>query len=521
MGQFYSREFDGDPYIDLMRSLPERELVWWAQKVIWLAEGFTFVDHFARTYPRLFQHKCSRCNGAGVLTCPGCAGTKVPLGLTGSGRKPGELGAVDAAASSGPSRLQVFSALPGGRGAGSAAAAAAAGVGAESAAAAAGAVGECRLCGDACAWDVENEWMDRWREWESRLAYYDKATAPLMDEWYEDIINAGNLEEDTPPVEDEPPGPEVTGRFADDERLIAKDKRRFAALVKRFGHPYDADATLGYQIVDPTASMGENIWNMAQVYNSTPPELNPYRTAHLAGKAGGGGGGAAGAGAGGGAGGSGLIDPALASQAALEAFDQEIVQEAAIMQNLEAAVQDLPKPHRFVATAGTIPCTECAGQAWHYSLMPNTQRLFGIERPIWTDRLARLEKYWTPQRLSDPSRTGHVLPYGEHGLRSLLAAAEGGEGADLMEAVVGRAPESTARYRRDLELLVTHPELRDGRLRVPEGLNTLGLYLQGGDNAGESAGEGGRDLAAVASPLQLPDAAAAGGSRRQLATSRG
>jgi hypothetical protein len=37
MGQFYSKEFDGDPYIDLMRSLPERELTWWAQKVIWVS----------------------------------------------------------------------------------------------------------------------------------------------------------------------------------------------------------------------------------------------------------------------------------------------------------------------------------------------------------------------------------------------------------------------------------------------------------------------------------------------------
>lgn len=26
---------------------------------------------------------------------------------------------------------------------------------------------------------------------------------------YEDVINAGNLEEDTAPVEEEPPGPEV------------------------------------------------------------------------------------------------------------------------------------------------------------------------------------------------------------------------------------------------------------------------------------------------------------------------
>lgn len=47
----------------------------------------------------------------------------------------------------------------------------------------AGADGGCRVCGTACAWDAESEWMERWGEWESRLAYYDKATGPLMDEW--------------------------------------------------------------------------------------------------------------------------------------------------------------------------------------------------------------------------------------------------------------------------------------------------------------------------------------------------
>lgn len=49
---------------------------------------------------------------------------------------------------------------------------------------AAGAVGECQLCGDHCSWDIENEWMDRWHEWETRLAYYDKSLGPLMDEWW-------------------------------------------------------------------------------------------------------------------------------------------------------------------------------------------------------------------------------------------------------------------------------------------------------------------------------------------------
>jgi hypothetical protein len=37
MGQFQSREYDGDPYIDLMRAIPERELIWWVQKVIWVS----------------------------------------------------------------------------------------------------------------------------------------------------------------------------------------------------------------------------------------------------------------------------------------------------------------------------------------------------------------------------------------------------------------------------------------------------------------------------------------------------
>eukprot|EP00198_Chlamydomonas_reinhardtii_P006708 XP_001696044.1 predicted protein [Chlamydomonas reinhardtii] len=314
MGQFYSREFDGDPYVDLMRSLPERELVCSAH------------DH---------DHE-------------------------------------------------------------------------------AGADGGCRVCGTACAWDAESEWMERWGEWESRLAYYDKATGPLMDEWYEDVLNAGNLEEDTPPVEDDPPGPEVTGRWAEHDRALHKDKKRMAALMRRWGHPYDADANLGYQIVDPTASMGENVWNMAQVYNSLPPELNPLRTQHLADRGGG--------------------NTQAAVEAARSAFDAQVVMEAALLQNLEAAAQDLPKPHRLPPTAGTVACNECGGAAWGYSFFPNTAVMFGLERPFWGDTLARLSKY------------------------------------------------CTGRYRRDLELLLAHPELRDGALRVPGGWGPEGglqTYLRG------------------------------------------
>jgi hypothetical protein len=38
MGQFQSKEYDGDPYVDLMRALPERELIWWVQKAIWVSK---------------------------------------------------------------------------------------------------------------------------------------------------------------------------------------------------------------------------------------------------------------------------------------------------------------------------------------------------------------------------------------------------------------------------------------------------------------------------------------------------
>lgn len=34
----------------------------------------------------------------------------------------------------------------------------------------------------------------RWKTWESRLAYYDRTYGKLMDEWYEDVINEGNLD---------------------------------------------------------------------------------------------------------------------------------------------------------------------------------------------------------------------------------------------------------------------------------------------------------------------------------------
>lgn len=44
MGQFQSKEYDGDPYVDLMRALPERELIWWVQKAIWVSHAWLQLD---------------------------------------------------------------------------------------------------------------------------------------------------------------------------------------------------------------------------------------------------------------------------------------------------------------------------------------------------------------------------------------------------------------------------------------------------------------------------------------------
>lgn len=41
------------------------------------AEGYVFMEHFGRTYPTIFMHKCQHCKGAGTVTCPHCNGYKV------------------------------------------------------------------------------------------------------------------------------------------------------------------------------------------------------------------------------------------------------------------------------------------------------------------------------------------------------------------------------------------------------------------------------------------------------------
>jgi hypothetical protein len=42
---------------------------------------------------------------------------------------------------------------------------------------------ECENCGGYCPWDAESEWQEKWNDWESKLAYYDRTYGALMDEW--------------------------------------------------------------------------------------------------------------------------------------------------------------------------------------------------------------------------------------------------------------------------------------------------------------------------------------------------
>lgn len=61
MGQFQSKEYDGDPYVDLMRALPERELIWWVQKAIWVSAVLLLcaVSSFVQTLYHVEQPHCS------------------------------------------------------------------------------------------------------------------------------------------------------------------------------------------------------------------------------------------------------------------------------------------------------------------------------------------------------------------------------------------------------------------------------------------------------------------------------
>eukprot|EP00879_Flechtneria_rotunda_P029885 GHRR01032349.1.p1 GENE.GHRR01032349.1~~GHRR01032349.1.p1 ORF type:complete len:357 (+),score=99.80 GHRR01032349.1:257-1327(+) len=352
MGQFQSKEYDGDPYVDLMRALPERELIWWVQKAIWLVEGFTFLDHFGRTYPNLFIHKCKSCNGAGSVTCPHCHGYKLKQGTGGT------------AALRFTSGLSGKSLVQSGR--------------------AADAV-ECQHCGGYCDWDHESEWEEKWMNWESKLAYYDRTYGQLMDEWYEDVLHEGNLDEDTPHEDGPPPAPEEKGPIAEYDRQKQKYPQLLQALMQRYGgHPYETRDMLPYNIVDPVKkSPFRNLWALGHNRMELPQELHPYNFPEL------------------------LLLPT----SPLTEHDHQIRMEALLCRNLDAALQDEAKPYQFEPTAGTVPCPGCLGKPYSASIVPNLEKMFHLEVPMWQRVLGRMDRWATqPRRLPD-AESRHFLEY--------------------------------------------------------------------------------------------------------------
>lgn len=316
MGQFSSSLYDGDPYIELIRSIPEREMIFWVQKIMWLAEGFTFLEHTARVYPKLFLHKCQHCNGAGTLICPSCSGFKIRRHLA------GRISLSDKTLNQ-----------------------------------------ECFRCGSFCDWDHESEWEGKWNSWNKVLSYYDRSHGELYDEWYERMMNGGGEQEDDEPrTEVEVPPTDETGSDAELRRTVAKYPKRLEALLRRYGgHPYENDDMIPAGVVDPAKSGLENYMAMEDGHLDLPPELNPEIFPEFL----------------------------LTDISPIRALDEEIRMETLIMQNLDCAMRNEPKPYMFEPTAGTIPCPNCQGTPYFYSMIPNFARILGIEEPLWMRTLRK------------------------------------------------------------------------------------------------------------------------------------
>lgn len=340
MGQFASKALDGDPYIEIMRVLPDKELAWWIQKTIWLAEGFTLAEHFGRTYPHLFVFKCDHCNGAGAVTCPDCNGYKVKKASSFNGFRLSDqtdIGRLLAAAGT----------------------------------------QECDHCGGYCQWDQESEWQGMWNEWEKKLAYYDRSNKTNMDDWHEDVMHKGRLDEDTAPAEEPEHEEGATGINVELDRSIKKIPHRLKALTSRFGgHPYDTFDMLPNHIIDPTIPLEENIERMGRDYNWVPPELDPQVNPEL------------------------LLEGA---GGALAQFEHQMRMEALLLNNLDAAMRDKPKPAQFLPTAGTVPCPECLGKPYTISFTPNVGKLFRVETPFWMRTLNRMSEMGTIQSIYQAS----------------------------------------------------------------------------------------------------------------------
>ncbi|WIA34330.1 hypothetical protein OEZ86_012669 [Tetradesmus obliquus] len=419
-----------------MRALPERELIWWVQKAIWLVEGFTFLDHFSRTYPNMFVHKCQHCNGAGSVTCPHCQGYKLKQGASAAaglrldGRLDGRKGQ-QLLLQQGGSEAQPV---------------------------------DCRHCGGYCDWDHESEWEEKWQNWESKLAYYDRTYGELMNEWYEDVLHEGNLDEDTQQEEPPPPGADETGPLAQHDRIKRKYPQMMQALMARFhGHPYDTLDLLPYNVVDPVKKTPlENLWAMGHNRNELPPELHPYNFPEL------------------------LLLPV----SPLTEHDHQIRMEALLCRNLEAALTNTRKPYMLEPTAGTVPCPSCCGTPYRLSLFPNVGSMFRLELPTWQRVLGRMSRYATQPRELAGAEPQHFLEYPQQDpavtvLQNELAAQlDGPPGPEAGKGAKRRAVRKGARA-----------AMFVGGKDLPEDPNWLDDFGMRGLALDTDSGEGGQVLA--------------------------
>ena len=151
------------------------------------------------------------------------------------------------------------------------------------------------------------------------------------------------------------------------------------ALMSRFGgHPYDTYDKLPNYVIDPTIPLEENIERMGRDYNWVPPELDPQIYPEL------------------------LLQ---GSEGPLAQFEHQQRMEALILNNLDAAIKDRPKPAQFVPTAGTVPCPECLGKPYFISFTPNVAKLFRVETPFWMRTLTRMNQLGTTQSLVEASQS--------------------------------------------------------------------------------------------------------------------
>jgi hypothetical protein len=468
MGQFNSRVFDGDPYIDLVRAIPEREITFWVQRVIWIAQGYTALEHAARAWPPLMLHKCSTCDGHGLMTCPHCRGGKLrssaarmsflgpdpalmPVGgggvalAVGAGGGRGSSSRAPTTASPSSSSSSSSTLLSGG---GAAALAAALATPSPSSTAAHdhndSDDSPCRHCGEFLPWDNEVAWPERWRAWERVASYYDQSLAPLMDEWHDDVVNKKQRPVDSPghdyfagdapgPIPEGSPWDDGPGGRAAAERWGKRAGERLAATMARFGgHPYETGDVFPFDALDPfEESTQGNLWRLRAALADPggpdgvgpqggllfPPELDGNVAPELARarpgdvppwmRAGGGGGGEGDAG-----GASSSSAAFLATPAELKS---EIRAQAKLAANLEAAARGGAKPHAFAASAGTVPCPDCAGRPWAWSWVPNVRTLLGSEPP------PMLKAVWA--RTEDRARVA-----GQLRAAGMMAGGAGGDG---------------------------------------------------------------------------------------------